>query len=87
MVKDSKHPSKYFPSDIVRVTIHQNFPPFKILCYTVALFRFHSYVLSLIIATCLVLPMYTPVGAKTKHFLNKLTNKLLMHGKVIEGKL
>ena len=29
MVKDSDHPSKYFPSNIWRVSIHQNFPPSK----------------------------------------------------------
>ena len=29
MVKDSNHPSKYFPSNIWRVTMCQNFPPSK----------------------------------------------------------
>ena len=29
MVKDSDHPSKYFPSNIWRISIRQNFPPSK----------------------------------------------------------
>ena len=29
LVKDSEHPSKYFPSKIRKISIHQNFPPSK----------------------------------------------------------
>ena len=37
MIKDSDHLSKYFPSNILKVSIRHDFPV-KILCYTVIVF-------------------------------------------------
>ena len=35
LVKDCDHPSKYFPSNISKISVRQNFPPVKISRYTV----------------------------------------------------